>query len=45
MSSYNHSRDAKQVRDDFRDYFNSETGSVPWQLTMVTSTSNRFDES
>ena len=44
MSSNNYSRDAKQVRDDFRDYFNSETGSVPWQLSMVTSTSNRFDE-
>ena len=30
--------------DDFCNCFNSETGSAPWQLSMVTSTSNRFDE-
>ena len=43
-SSNNYTQDARIVRDNFRDYFNSEEGSVPWQNAMVTSTSNRFDE-
>ena len=29
MGSHNHSLDAKQVRDDFQDFFNSAAGSVP----------------
>ena len=43
MGSNNYSVDAKKVRDNFCDYFNSNTGSVPWQQAMVTSTSNTFD--
>ena len=42
-SSNNYSQDARIVRD-FRAFFNSEEGSVPWQRAMVMSTSNRFDE-
>ena len=44
-SSNNFSRDAKKVRDDFRDYFNSPEGSVSWQLDTVNSTLSRFDAS
>lgn len=42
--SNNYSRDAKQVRDDFRDYFVSPQGSVEWQWDAVTRTSDPFDE-
>ena len=38
MCSNNYSREAKQVRDDFREYFCSSEGSVGWQLNMVTRT-------
>jgi len=41
--SNNYSRDAKQIRDDFRDYFTSPEGSVPWQWDAVTRTSDPFD--
>jgi len=30
----NHSRDAKQVREQFRKYFNG-VGQVPWQISMI----------
>ena len=43
-SSNNYAQDARIVRDNFRDFFNSEEGSVPWKRAMVMSTSNRFDE-
>lgn len=43
VSSNNYSRLAKEVRDNFKDYFNSKEGSVPWQMAMVTSTTNSFD--
>jgi len=42
-SSNNYSRDAKQTRDDFKTYFNSD-GEVPWQLERVTRTIDPFDE-
>ena len=42
--SNNYSREAKLVRDDFRDYFNSSEGSVPWQWDIVRSTINPFDK-
>ena len=41
--SNNYSRDAKQVRDDLRDYFVSPEGSVEWQWDAVTRTSDPFD--
>ena len=37
-------RDAKEVRNNFCEYFNSEQGSVSWQTSMVTQTSDNFDE-
>ena len=43
LGSNNYSRNAKCVRELFRDYFNSPAGQVPWQYQMVTSTSNTFD--
>ena len=39
LGSMNYSKEAKAVREDFRDYFNSEESSVAWQWDMV----NRFD--
>ena len=41
VGSNNYSRDAKTVRDCFRDYFNSPAGKVPWQMEMISITSNR----
>jgi hypothetical protein len=43
LGSNNYSLEAKTVRDNFRDYFNSDAGSVPWQNEMVTCTSYGFD--
>ena len=43
MVSHNYSLDAKQVQDDFRDFFNPAAGSVPWQYNIVNSTTNPFD--
>ena len=43
ISSNNHSQLAKQVRDNFRNYFCSEQGAVPWQQSMVSRTDNLFD--
>ena len=36
--SNNYSKDAKQIRDDFRHYFNSPEGEVPWQYDMISAT-------
>ena len=44
IGSANYSRDAKQVRDGFRDYFFSEDGSLAWQLEVVNSTQTTFDK-
>ncbi|XP_065675624.1 uncharacterized protein LOC136091841 [Hydra vulgaris] len=33
--SNNYSKDAKQVRDDFKEYFNSPEGELEWQLDLV----------
>ena len=38
VGSNNYTRDAKQIRLRFRDFFNSPEGQVPWQNEMVTST-------
>ena len=43
LGSNNFSLEAKIVRDNFRDYFSSDAGSVPWQKDVVTSPSYRFD--
>lgn len=43
LGSNNYSVNAKNVRDNFRDYFNSNAGSVPWQQAAVTSTSDSFN--
>lgn len=43
-TSNNHTKSAKQVRDDFRDYFNSEEWWVPWQLERIRSTRELFYE-
>ena len=42
--SNNFTLEAKEIRDAYRDYFNSPSGSVPWQQDVVTSTTNIFDE-
>ena len=42
--SNNFSRSAKEVRDAFKDYFNSQAGAVSWQWDMIKSTVNPFDE-
>ena len=43
IGSSNYSRDAKLVRDDFRDYFFPEDGSLACQLE-VNSIQTNFDE-
>lgn len=43
MGSNNYSVLAKNVRDNFKRYFCSVRGSLPWQLSYVQSTSNSFD--
>ena len=43
VGSNTYSADAKAVRDDFRDYFNSPEGALPWQYDTVTATENPFD--
>ena len=43
IGSTDYSRDAKLVRNEFRDYFFSEDGSLAWQLEVVNSTKNTFD--
>ena len=40
----NYTRKAKEIRDNFREYFNSNAGSVPWQLDRVRSKTLIFDE-
>lgn len=34
----NASREAFQIRNKFTEYFNSQEGSLPWQLKRVTET-------
>ena len=43
VGSHNYSRNAKKIRDEFRDYF-WRAGSVPWQWEHVSATSDSFDE-
>ena len=44
QGSNNYSRSAKHVRETFKNYFNSEVGSVTWQQEIITRTLNPFDE-
>ena len=43
VGSRNYSHNAKQVRDNFRDYFNGPA-AVSWQWNHINSTVNFFDE-
>ena len=43
VGSNNYTRNARSIRDTFRDFFSSQQGQVPWQYEMVTSTQNSFD--
>ena len=38
LGSNRHSRDAREVRNEFMEYFNSPLGAVSWQHAMVTRT-------
>ena len=44
-ASHNYSRDARQVRDNFKIYFNSEAGAVQWQNERIQRTADPFDRS
>ena len=39
----NYSKNAKETQDLFKNFFNSDQGSVPWQIDMVRRVSNPFD--
>ena len=43
QGSNNYSKEAKKVRDDFKDYFCKE-GTLSWQWQIVRSTANTCDE-
>lgn len=44
LGSNNYKKDAKLIREHFRDFFCSMEGEVPWQWDIiVTSTRNVFD--
>ena len=42
-ASHNYSRDARQVRENYKNCFNSEAGSVDWQKDRITRTADPFD--
>jgi len=44
IGSNNYSKNAKETRNLFKTYFNSEKGSIPWQADMIRRTSNHYDE-
>ena len=35
MSSNNHCKSAAQIRDDFKNYFLTDAGSLPWQSKVA----------
>ena len=43
FGSRDYTRDAKKIRDKFRDYF-CGVGSVPWQWNYISSTRDPFDQ-
>ena len=44
QGSNNFTRNAKLVRNNFKEYFSSMEGAVEWQDQIINSTSNAFDE-
>ena len=44
QGSNNSTRAAKEVRNDSKDYFNSEYGKLSWQREIVQSNTSVFDE-
>ena len=44
QGSINSTRAAKEVRNDSKDYFNSEHGKLSWQREIIQSTTSLFDE-
>ena len=44
QGSNNSTRAAKEVRNNFKDYFNTEHGKLSWQKEIVQSTTSLFDE-
>ena len=42
--SHNYTKSVKEIRDAFKNYFNSPDGAVSWQWEYVKRTTNRFDE-
>ena len=44
QGSHNSTRAAKEVRNDSKDYFNSEYGKLSWQREIVQSNTSVFDE-
>ena len=42
--SNNYTKDAKTVRNDFKDYFLTESGAVEWQLNHIRKNIYHFDE-
>jgi len=43
IGSNNYSKNAKETRNLFKTYFNSEKGSIPWQADMIRRTTNHCD--
>lgn len=43
QGSNNYNKTAKAVRDDFKEYFNSQSGAVSWQWDYVNRTIDPFD--
>ena len=44
IGSNTYSKEAKDIREDFKHYFTSTEGSLPWQSEIIASTLCRFDE-
>ena len=44
QGTHNFTRNAKVVRDTFKEYFNFQEGAVSWQEQVIDRTSNPFDE-
>ena len=43
VASNNYSQDAKTVRENFKDFFSTGDGQVPWQMDSITQVHNSFD--
>ena len=38
IASNNYSKNAKQIKNDYKEFFNSEAGGVSWQNDIITRT-------